>query len=296
MIAERVLKEVNARLGFLLDVGLDYLSLDRRQRTLAGGEAQRHPAGHARSARPGRRPLRARRALHRLHQRDNRRLIETLLRLKRLGNTSSSSSTTRTPSAWPTGSSTSARRRRARRPGRGQRPGQRAAGLRGLHHGAYLSGPPVDRRARRPPPAHARRELKVVGAASTTCATSRPLPARQLVAVTGVSGSGKSTLVNDILATVLVKQLNGGREVPGRHKRVEGSSTSTRSCGSTSRRSGARRGRTRPPTPACSTTCASCSPRPPRPRSAATCRAGSPSTSRAGAARRAPATARSRSR
>jgi excinuclease ABC subunit A len=110
-IAERVIKEINARLGFLLDVGLDYLSLDRPAGTLSGGEAQRiRLATQIGSGLVGVLYVLDEPSIG-LHQRDNHRLIETLTRLRDLGNTSSSSSTTRTPSPPPTGSSTSARER-----------------------------------------------------------------------------------------------------------------------------------------------------------------------------------------
>jgi excinuclease ABC subunit A len=117
-IAERVLKEIQARLGFLLDVGLEYLSLDRAAGTLSGGEAQRiRLATQIGSGLVGVLYVLDEPSIG-LHQRDNRRLIETLTRLRDLGNTlivvEHDEDTIRTP----TGSSTSARARRARRAGR----------------------------------------------------------------------------------------------------------------------------------------------------------------------------------
>ncbi|OOK66778.1 excinuclease ABC subunit A domain protein [Mycobacterium kansasii] len=163
--------------------------------------------------------------------------------------------------------------------------------------GAYLSGResidiPAIRR-----PADPRRQLTVVGAREHNLrGIDVSFPLGVLTSVTGVSGSGKSTLVNDILAAVLANRLNG----PGKSRAVipgsPGWTTWTSWCGSTSRRSGARRDPTRPPTPGCSTRSAPCSPPPPRPRSAATNRAGSRSTSRAVAAKPVPGTAPSRSR
>ncbi len=223
-IAERVLKEVGARLGFLLDVGLDYLSLDRPAGTLAGGEAQRiRLATQIGSGLVGVLYVLDEPSIG-LHQRDNRRLIETLLRLKELGNTLivvEHDEDTIATADWVVDIG----------PGAGEHGGQivvsgTVADLLASPDsltGAYLSGrrrievPPV----RRPPdPA---RELAVVGAREHNLRdVTVAFPLGCLVAVTGVSGSGKSTLVNDILAAVLVKQLNGGREVPGRHKRVTG--------------------------------------------------------------------------
>jgi len=223
-IAERVLKEVGARLGFLLDVGLDYLSLDRPAGTLAGGEAQRiRLATQIGSGLVGVLYVLDEPSIG-LHQRDNRRLIETLLRLKELGNTLivvEHDEDTIATADWVVDIG----------PGAGEHGGQivvsgTVADLLASPDsltGAYLSG---RRRievplVRRPPdPA---RELAVVGAREHNLRdVTVAFPLGCLVAVTGVSGSGKSTLVNDILAAVLVKQLNGGREVPGRHKRVTG--------------------------------------------------------------------------
>jgi excinuclease ABC subunit A len=224
VIAERVLKEVNARLGFLLDVGLDYLSLDRAAATLAGGEAQRiRLATQIGSGLVGVLYVLDEPSIG-LHQRDNRRLIDTLLRLKDLGNTLivvEHDEDTIGVADWVVDIG----------PGAGEHGGQVVVSgpVQDLLDspdsitGAYLSGrrsiavPPV----RRPPTKG--RELKVVGAREHNLKdVTVSFPLGQLVAVTGVSGSGKSTLVNDILAAVLVNKLNGAREVPGRHTRVEG--------------------------------------------------------------------------
>ncbi|HWH28935.1 MAG TPA: excinuclease ABC subunit UvrA, partial [Mycobacteriales bacterium] len=220
----RVLKEVNARLGFLLDVGLDYLSLDRAAATLAGGEAQRiRLATQIGSGLVGVLYVLDEPSIG-LHQRDNRRLIETLLRLKELGNTLivvEHDEDTIGVADWVVDIG----------PGAGEHGGQVVVSgpVKELVEspdsitGAYLSGRrsiavPAARR-----PRTNGRELRVVGAREHNLKdVTVSFPLGQLVAVTGVSGSGKSTLVNDILATVLVKQLNGSREVPGRHTRVEG--------------------------------------------------------------------------
>jgi excinuclease ABC subunit A len=224
VIAERVVKEVNARLGFLLDVGLDYLSLDRAAGTLAGGEAQRiRLATQIGSGLVGVLYVLDEPSIG-LHQRDNRRLIDTLLRLKALGNTlivvEHDEDTIQTAD-WVVDIG----------PGAGEHGGQvvvsgsveELLASPDSITGMYLSGrreiaiPPVRR------PRTKGRELTVVGAREHNLRdVTVSFPLGQLVAVTGVSGSGKSTLVNDILAAVLVKQLNGNREVPGRHTRVTG--------------------------------------------------------------------------
>jgi excinuclease ABC subunit A len=224
VIAERVVKEVNARLGFLLDVGLDYLSLDRASATLAGGEAQRiRLATQIGSGLVGVLYVLDEPSIG-LHQRDNRRLIETLLRLKDLGNTLivvEHDEDTIATADWVVDIG----------PGAGEHGGQVVVSgtvddllaSPDSITGQYLSG----RRSiavpalRRPPTPG--RELTVVGAREHNLReVTVSFPLGCLVAVTGVSGSGKSTLVNDILAAVLVKQLNGARDVPGRHTRVSG--------------------------------------------------------------------------
>ena len=224
VIAERVVKEVNARLGFLLDVGLDYLSLDRAAGTLAGGEAQRiRLATQIGSGLVGVLYVLDEPSIG-LHQRDNRRLIDTLLRLKSLGNTlivvEHDEDTIKTAD-WVVDIG----------PGAGEHGGEvvvsgSVADLLASERsitGMYLSGRreiavPKTRR-----PKTKGRELTVVGAREHNLRdVTVSFPLGLLVAVTGVSGSGKSTLVNDILAAVLVKQLNGNREVPGRHTRVTG--------------------------------------------------------------------------
>ncbi|MCA1720511.1 MAG: excinuclease ABC subunit UvrA [Actinobacteria bacterium] len=224
IIAERVVKEVNARLGFLLDVGLDYLSLDRSAGTLAGGEAQRiRLATQIGSGLVGVLYVLDEPSIG-LHQRDNRRLIDTLLRLKELGNTLivvEHDEDTIATADWVVDIG----------PGAGEHGGQVVVSgpVQELLDspdsitGMYLSGRrsiaiPAERR-----PRDKTRELVVVGAREHNLRdVTVSFPLGQLVAVTGVSGSGKSTLVNDILAAVLVKQLNGSRDVPGRHTRVTG--------------------------------------------------------------------------
>jgi excinuclease ABC subunit A len=223
-IAERVLKEVQARLGFLLDVGLDYLSLSRAAGTLSGGEAQRiRLATQIGSGLVGVLYVLDEPSIG-LHQRDNRRLIDTLTRLRDLGNTLivvEHDEETIGAADWAVDIG----------PGAGEHGGQivysgPARDL--LRHpdsltGAYLSGrrrieTPARRRAVDPA-----RTVTVVGAREhnlTGVDVSFPLGC--FVVVTGVSGSGKSTLVNDILYTSLANHLNGARQVPGRHKTITG--------------------------------------------------------------------------
>nr|WP_205862655.1 excinuclease ABC subunit UvrA [Planosporangium thailandense] len=224
MIAERVLKEINARLRFLVDVGLDYLSLDRAAGTLSGGEAQRiRLATQIGSGLVGVLYVLDEPSIG-LHQRDNHRLIETLVRLKSLGNTlivvEHDEDTIRTAD-WIVDIG----------PGAGEHGGKivhtgSVADLLACEEsltGAYLSGrrsiptPQVRR------PRTAGRELTVHGARENNLRNlTVSFPLGQFVAVTGVSGSGKSTLVNDILHAVLANQINGARLVPGRHTRVTG--------------------------------------------------------------------------
>lgn len=223
-IAGRVLKEIDARLAFLLDVGLDYLSLDRSAGTLAGGEAQRiRLATQIGSGLVGVLYVLDEPSIG-LHQRDNRRLIRTLVRLRDLGNTLivvEHDEDTILASDWVVDIG----------PGAGEHGGRVVvsgpvsdllASEESLT-GAYLSGRrsiavPAVRR-----PVTKGKMLTVHGAREHNLRdVTVSFPLGCLVAVTGVSGSGKSTLVNDILAAVLANKLNGAREVPGRHRTVSG--------------------------------------------------------------------------
>jgi excinuclease ABC subunit A len=223
-IAERVMKEVHARLGFLLDVGLDYLSLARPAGTLSGGEAQRiRLATQIGSGLVGVLYVLDEPSIG-LHQRDNRRLIDTLTRLRNLGNTlivvEHDEETIRTAD-WVVDIG----------PGAGEHGGEVVVS--GSYEdliaskesitGAYLSGRksiaiPAKRR-----PVDTKRQLVVKGAKENNLQNiDVEVPLGVFVSVTGVSGSGKSTLVNDILYTVLANKLNGARMVPGRHRTVSG--------------------------------------------------------------------------
>jgi excinuclease ABC subunit A len=223
-IAERVLKEVNARLGFLLDVGLDYLSLDRPAGTLSGGEAQRiRLATQIGSGLVGVLYVLDEPSIG-LHQRDNRRLIETLTRLRDLGNTlivvEHDEETIRTAD-WVVDIG----------PGAGEHGGkvvvsgsyEELIASKESITGAYLSGRraieiPKNRRM-----IDSKRQLVIKGAKENNLKDVEvSIPLGTFVAVTGVSGSGKSTLVNDILYSTLANKLNGARIVPGRHKTITG--------------------------------------------------------------------------
>jgi excinuclease ABC subunit A len=224
MIAGRVLKEVQARLGFLLDVGLDYLSLDRAAGTLSGGEAQRiRLATQIGSGLVGVLYVLDEPSIG-LHQRDNRRLIETLTRLRDLGNTLivvEHDEDTIRAADWAVDIG----------PGAGEHGGHivHSGPVAELEAhdtsltGAYLSGRrsiPVPEIRR---PRDRKRQLTIVGAREHNLrGIDVDIPLGCLVSVTGVSGSGKSTLINDILATVLANKLNGARQVPGRHTRITG--------------------------------------------------------------------------
>ena len=223
-IAQRIVKEVNARMGFLLDVGLDYLTLDRASATLAGGEAQRiRLATQIGSGLVGVLYVLDEPSIG-LHQRDNHRLLETLLRLRNLGNTlivvEHDEDTIRAADhVVDIG------------PRAGEHGGHivvsgTVADLLACPEsltGAYLSGresipvPSVRRRRDKG------REVAVRGAAEHNLrGVDAAFPLGLLVAVTGVSGSGKSTLVNDIVYKALARELNGARTVPGKHARITG--------------------------------------------------------------------------
>ena len=223
-IAGQVLKEIQSRLGFLLDVGLEYLSLSRAAGTLSGGEAQRiRLATQIGSGLVGVLYVLDEPSIG-LHQRDNRRLIDTLVRLRDLGNTLivvEHDLDTIAHADWIVDIG----------PAAGEHGGQIVHSgtydelLRNPESitGAYLSGKesievPAMRR-----PADPRRQLTVIGAREHNLRDiDVSFPLGVVTSVTGVSGSGKSTLLNDILAAVLANKLNGARQVPGRHTRVTG--------------------------------------------------------------------------
>ncbi len=223
LIADRVVKEINARLTFLLDVGLDYLSLSRSAATLSGGEAQRiRLASQIGSGLVGVLYVLDEPSIG-LHQRDNAKLISTLCRLRDLGNTvlvvEHDEETIRTADyVVDIG------------PGAGEHGGEvvysgPVKGLlkrRGSLTGHYLSGKrsiPVPEQ-RRPP---GENQLSIKGARENNLKNlDVDIPLGCFVAVTGVSGSGKSTLINSILLRSLMQQIYSSRQPPGLHKSISG--------------------------------------------------------------------------
>lgn len=223
-IAAEVLKEIRARLAFLNDVGLNYLTMSRAAATLSGGEAQRiRLATQIGSGLVGVMYVLDEPSIG-LHQRDNERLIHTLHNLRDLGNTLivvEHDQETIETADWLVDIG----------PGAGEHGGEvvysgEAAGLHRAERsitGDYISG----RRSIAVPGKRRRtyktKKLRVVGARQNNLQDiTVDFPLGVMTAVTGVSGSGKSTLVNQILYPVLADKLNGARIVPGRHTRVEG--------------------------------------------------------------------------
>lgn len=223
-IAAEVLKEIRARLAFLNDVGLNYLTMSRAAATLSGGEAQRiRLATQIGSGLVGVMYVLDEPSIG-LHQRDNERLIYTLHNLRDLGNTLiivEHDQETIETADWLVDIG----------PGAGEHGGEvvysgEAAGLHRAERsitGDYISG----RRSIAVPGKRRRtyktKKLRVVGARQNNLQDiTVDFPLGVMTAVTGVSGSGKSTLVNQILYPVLADKLNGARIVPGRHTRVEG--------------------------------------------------------------------------
>ena len=222
MIGKQILKEIRARVGFLMDVGLDYLTLARATGTLSGGEAQRiRLATQIGSGLVGVAYILDEPSIG-LHQRDNDKLLHTLNNLKELGNTLivvEHDEDTMLAADYIVDIG----------PGAGEHGGEVVAvgnaaqimKCRDSITGAYLSGRmkiPVPKIRKQPTGF-----LKVVGASENNLKNiDVQIPLGVMTCVTGVSGSGKSSLVNEILYKHLAKALNRARTIPGKHKRIEG--------------------------------------------------------------------------
>lgn len=226
LIAAEVLKEINARIGFLLDVGLEYLTLGRSAATLSGGEAQRiRLASQIGSGLVGVLYVLDEPSIG-LHQRDNQRLIETLTRLRDLGNTvivvEHDEDTIRIADHIVDIG-----------PGAGEHGGKV------VHSGTYksllrnkasITGQYLCGKREIPLPSQRRgqetsgdNKIVIRGAKENNLQNvDVEIPLGRFVCVTGVSGSGKSTLVNQILLRVLMQHIYKSKSVPGRHKSVEG--------------------------------------------------------------------------
>ena len=221
-IAKQILKEITARLQFLLNVGLDYLTLDRAASTLAGGEAQRiRLATQIGSGLVGVLYILDEPSIG-LHQRDNARLIATLKTLRDLGNTvivvEHDEETIRSADyVVDIG------------PGAGEHGGEVVfeGSPKTLERSDTLTGKYVSGRMAVPIPEKTRpgngKALTIKGATEHNLRNlDVRIPLGQFVCIAGVSGSGKSTLVNDILAKALAKELYGAKGVPGAHRGIDG--------------------------------------------------------------------------
>ena len=222
LIGKQILKEIASRVGFLVDVGLDYLSLSRATGTLSGGEAQRiRLATQIGSGLVGVAYILDEPSIG-LHQRDNDKLLATLKNLRDLGNTlvvvEHDEDTMREadyivdigPKAGERGGEVVAA-------GTAEEIMQNPNSI----TGAYLSG-----RIKIPVPAERKKPagfLKIIGAAENNLKkVNVDIPLGIMTCVTGVSGSGKSSLTNEVLYKTLQKTLNRARTIPGRHKEIRG--------------------------------------------------------------------------
>ena len=231
-MAERILREIGQRLSFLVNVGLDYLSLDRPAATLSGGESQRiRLATQIGSGLMGVLYILDEPSIG-LHQRDNARLIGTLLQAARSRQHACwSSSTTRTPCAPPTGSSTW-----APRPAKAAGASSPAGTPRGHQSntqsitGAYLSGRKSIEVPAPPAPGRQPQPARCAGRATHNLRNlTVNFPLGVFTCVTGVSGSGKSSLVVDTLLPALKHKLMGGK------KPRAASSTGSTACSTSTR-------------------------------------------------------------
>ena len=222
LIGKQILKEIRARVGFLSEVGLDYLSLSRATATLSGGEAQRiRLATQIGSGLVGVAYIRDEPSIG-LHQRDNDKLLRALMRLRDLGNSlivvEHDEDTMRAADCVVDIG-----------PGAGEHGGELVEigtaemlmkNERSIT-GAYLSG-----RCKIPVPTERKQPtgwLKIRGAAENNLKqVNVDVPLGIMTAVTGVSGSGKSSLINEVLYKTLARDLNRARVIPGKHKEIQG--------------------------------------------------------------------------
>ncbi|MEN9971505.1 MAG: hypothetical protein RL146_806, partial [Actinomycetota bacterium] len=223
-IAAQVLREIRSRLDFLIAVGLDYLSLERAAATLSGGEAQRiRLATQIGAGLTGVLYVLDEPSIG-LHQRDNMRLIDTLIKLRDLGNTLivvEHDEDTIKAADWLVDIG----------PGAGVNGGEvvHSGSYKAILTnkesitGAFLSGRESIQTPKKRRPVDEDRLIKVVGARENNLKNiDVTFPLGTFTSVTGVSGSGKSSLVNDVLYEVLANKLNGAKGVAGKHTRVEG--------------------------------------------------------------------------
>lgn len=222
-ISERILREIRARLGFLVNVGLDYLTLRRSASTLSGGEAQRiRLATQIGSRLTGVLYVLDEPSIG-LHPRDNGRLLETLKELRDLGNTVlvvEHDEETIHSADWIVDLG----------PGAGEHGGWVVAEgtvQNILENPRSLTGAYLSKRLRVPTPEHRRggngKKLRIIGARANNLKNiDVDIPLGKLVCITGVSGSGKSTLMVDILYNALARDLNGAHTQPGEYDRIEG--------------------------------------------------------------------------
>ena len=224
MISELILKEIDQRLQFLIDVGLEYLTLSRNAGTLSGGEAQRiRLATQIGSGLTGVLYILDEPSIG-LHQRDNDKLLATLKKLRDLGNTlivvehdedtmyAADQIIDIGPGAGTHGGNVMA-----------QGTAEEVKQVEGSITGQYLSGRKkieVPKKRRKPVKS---KVIEVQGATENNLKNiSVKFPLGVFNCVTGVSGSGKSTLVNEVLYKTIAKELNGANEKPGKCKRVKG--------------------------------------------------------------------------
>ena len=223
-IARRIVKEVQSRLRFLVDVGLNYLSLERSAESLSGGEAQRiRLAGQIGAGLVGVMYVLDEPSIG-LHQRDNRRLLDTLLHLRNLGNTvlvveHDEEAIRHAEHVIDIG------------PGAGihggriiaQGPPEKIARSRKSLTGRYLSGRlciPVPKKRVKPRPGHS---LRLLGASGNNLRDlDLELPLGLMICVTGVSGSGKSTLINDTLYRAAARELHNAESMAAPHRELQG--------------------------------------------------------------------------